>query len=68
MVDSILPRNTWPTGVVEPTHPGPDRGVRIVKVFRRLVSKIVVVLEKEGYATCAEGRTITDGDLASYTV
>lgn len=53
VVDSTLPRNTWPMGRVERTHPGPDGGVRIVEVrtrtgvFRRPVSKLVVVLRKE---------------------
>lgn len=47
-----------PMGVVGQSHPEPDGGVSIVKVrtrtgvFWRPVSNVVVVLEREGYASC----------------
>lgn len=69
IVDSTLPRNTWPMGLVKRTHPGPDGGVRVAEVqtktgvFRRPVSKLAVVLKKEVYASCAGGRAVADNEL-----
>ncbi|XP_044745195.1 uncharacterized protein LOC123307057 [Coccinella septempunctata] len=68
IVDSTLPRNTWPMGLVKSTYPGPDGGIRVAEVrtrtgvFRRPVSELAVVLKEEDYASCAGGRTVTDGD------
>ncbi|XP_044755112.1 uncharacterized protein LOC123314064 [Coccinella septempunctata] len=68
IVDSTLPRNTWPMGLVKSTYPGPDGGIRVAEVrtrtgvFRRPVSKLAVVLKEEDYASCAGGRTVTDGE------
>lgn len=49
VVDSALPRNMWPRGVVSGTHPGADGAVRVAEVttrtgtFRRPTSKLVVI-------------------------
>lgn len=49
IVDSTLPRNVWPRGIVVATHPGPDGRTRNVEVrtrggvFRRPTSRLVVL-------------------------
>lgn len=49
VVDPTLPRNTWPRGVVETVHAGPDGGIRSADVrtrggvFRRPTSKLAVL-------------------------
>lgn len=61
VVDNTLPRNTWPMGVVERTHHGPDGGIRVVEVrtrtgtFRRPVSKLVVLVKEEEASRAAPG-------------
>ncbi|XP_045499410.1 uncharacterized protein LOC123697036 [Colias croceus] len=51
IVDHVLPRNTWPMGVVVRVHAGPDDAVRVAEVktksgiFRHPVSKLVVMKE-----------------------
>ncbi|PZC71473.1 hypothetical protein B5X24_HaOG213355 [Helicoverpa armigera] len=69
IADGTLPRNVWPMGIVERTHPGPDGGIRVAEVrtrtgvFRRPVSKLVV-LGGGGYACCAGGRAVADAEPA----
>lgn len=47
IADSSLPRNTWPRGVIQSTHPGPDGRTRIVDVttkgglMRRPTSRLI---------------------------
>ncbi|XP_075990123.1 uncharacterized protein LOC142985761 [Anticarsia gemmatalis] len=66
VADHTLSRNTWPIGMVEKTHPGPDGGTRVVEVrtktgvFRRPVSKLVVIRRKKRLRRLRRGRAIND--------
>lgn len=61
VVDNTLPRNTWPMGIVVRTHPATDGSVRVVEirtrtgVFRRPVSKLVVLEKKEEASRATPG-------------
>ncbi|XP_073949021.1 uncharacterized protein [Choristoneura fumiferana] len=53
VVDSNLPRNVWPRGVVEAVFPGPDGGIRSADVrtkggvFRRPTTRLAVLPTKD---------------------
>lgn len=62
IVDSSLPRNVWPRGVVTAVHPGPDGEIRNADVrtrggvFRRPTARLAVLpTEEEGAASAAPG-------------
>lgn len=68
VVDSSLPRNTWPRGQVERTFPGPDGKVRSADVrtasgvFRRPVRRLAVLpVERDGSEGLRRGENVTDG-------
>jgi hypothetical protein len=54
VVNDLLPRNSWPKGIIEELFPGKDGIVRVVTVrtttgtYRRPVSKICVLDVKKG--------------------
>lgn len=53
VVDTMLPRNVWPRGVVERTYEGPDGNVRVADIrtktgtFKRPVRKLIVLVKEE---------------------
>ncbi|XP_034836290.2 uncharacterized protein [Maniola hyperantus] len=57
IVDSTLPRNVWPRGIIEHVHPGPDGEVRSATVrtrgglFHRPTRKLAVLTTAEKEAT-----------------
>uniref|UniRef100_A0A2A4IU87 Integrase catalytic domain-containing protein n=1 Tax=Heliothis virescens TaxID=7102 RepID=A0A2A4IU87_HELVI len=74
IVDSSLPRCTWPRGKVAAVYPGPDGRTRIVDVatrggvLRRPATRLVVLVEAPGESpnredgAAHEGETVGDED------
>nr|XP_049693327.1 uncharacterized protein LOC126053911 [Helicoverpa armigera] len=69
IADGTLPRNVWPMGIVERTHPGPDGGIRVAEVrtrtgvFRRPVSKLVVLVKEEATRAAPGGELLRTPSL-----
>ncbi|XP_037295821.1 uncharacterized protein LOC119189653 [Manduca sexta] len=64
IADQQLPRNVWPLGIVQRTFEGPDGAIRVAEVktksgvFRRPVTKIVVLHPEEEAARATPGRML----------
>ena len=69
IMDSNLPRNVWPRGVIETVHPGPDGRVRSADVrtqggvFRRPVRKLAVLRVEGAPKVFAGGRMLRTESL-----
>ncbi|XP_072933738.1 uncharacterized protein [Epargyreus clarus] len=68
VVDNTLPRNTWPRGIVERVHEGPDGIVRSADVrtrggvFRRPVVKLAVLQIGRATTELRRGEDVADGE------
>jgi hypothetical protein len=72
VVDDLLPRNSWPKGIIAELFPGKDGIVRVVTVrtttgtYRRPVSKICVLDVKKGEDSDSELKP--GGTMSSQTL
>ncbi|XP_072940661.1 uncharacterized protein [Epargyreus clarus] len=68
VVDNTLPRNTWPRGIVERVHEGPDGIIRSADVrtrggvFRRPVVKLAVLQIGRATTELRRGEDVADGE------